>query len=258
MSEEKTSVEEALEAATSEANVEQDELTALKERAKVLGITHSPNIGVEALRNKINAKLEAEPDTEPESSEPEEEPVVEAAPEEPISVSNPTPVEENPKGVATADPYAAHRASEVASIEAAEKIGVDKPYHRPAPTPAQKAMMQKKEALRLERVVVTCMNPQKATMFGEIFSVGNRNLGMVKKYVPFGVESGWHVPHIIVKMIRNKKYMAHGERKNPKTGRMEQYTRQVPEFSVMVLPPLTPEELHALKQRQLMAKGQDA
>lgn len=42
------------------------ELDMLKERAKLMGITHSGNIGVETLRAKINAKLEGKEDpTEP-------------------------------------------------------------------------------------------------------------------------------------------------------------------------------------------------
>ena len=36
-----------------------DELAMLKDRARLMGITHSPNIGVETLRTKIKEKLEA-------------------------------------------------------------------------------------------------------------------------------------------------------------------------------------------------------
>lgn len=51
--------------------VTQDELTALKARADQMGIAYHPSIGLEKLREKINAKLagEAEPDA------PEEAPV---------------------------------------------------------------------------------------------------------------------------------------------------------------------------------------
>ena len=57
----------------------------------------------------------------------------------------------------------------------------------------------KKEASRLVRVMVTCMNPMKNEWEGEIFSAGNSVVGTYKKYIPFGVE--WHVPTIILKMI---------------------------------------------------------
>lgn len=42
------------------------ELEVLKAKAKLMGISHSPNIGVDALREKINAKLNDEPEPEPE------------------------------------------------------------------------------------------------------------------------------------------------------------------------------------------------
>ena len=38
----------------------QDELAALKARADLMGIPYSPNIGLDALRKKVNAKLESE------------------------------------------------------------------------------------------------------------------------------------------------------------------------------------------------------
>jgi hypothetical protein len=45
------------------------ELVALKARAKVMGISHSGNIGLEALRAKVNAKINGEPDPAPEQPE---------------------------------------------------------------------------------------------------------------------------------------------------------------------------------------------
>jgi hypothetical protein len=45
-----------------------DELTLLKERAATLGINHSPNIGIEALRKKVDAALNDEPEA-PEAGE---------------------------------------------------------------------------------------------------------------------------------------------------------------------------------------------
>lgn len=49
-----------------------DELTVLKSKAKLLGITHSPNIKVETLRDKIKAKLDGEPEGETVSDEEED------------------------------------------------------------------------------------------------------------------------------------------------------------------------------------------
>lgn len=43
---------------------QQDEMTLLKEQAKKLGISHSPNIGLDTLRSKIEAHLNGEPEVE--------------------------------------------------------------------------------------------------------------------------------------------------------------------------------------------------
>lgn len=50
----------------------QDELTLLKQRATQLGITYSPNIGIDTLRQRINDKLEGKEEVkeEPEKTEP--------------------------------------------------------------------------------------------------------------------------------------------------------------------------------------------
>ena len=60
----------------------EDELTALKERAALMGITHHPSIGIDKLRDKINAFVNGEEapadDDEPDAPEATEEaPVVE-------------------------------------------------------------------------------------------------------------------------------------------------------------------------------------
>ena len=57
-----------------------DELTALKSRADTLGITYHPNIGVEKLRDKVNAALAADAPAEPAEAAPELPPeVIESA-----------------------------------------------------------------------------------------------------------------------------------------------------------------------------------
>lgn len=59
----------------------QSEIDVLKARAKLMGITHSGNIGVDALKAKINAKLEGEP--EPESPTDEQNALGDDAPAKP-------------------------------------------------------------------------------------------------------------------------------------------------------------------------------
>lgn len=188
-----------------------DELSLLKERADIMGITYHPNIGKEKLRAKI---------------------------------------EDKKAGVV--DPEQA--AEEAATIEAAQASGAAETFTPMVKeTAAQITARKRKEALRLVRVRVTNMNPLKGNLKGDIFSVGNAQIGMVKKFVPYNAEQGWHVPQIILTHMQSKKYMTHYETKvgNKKIKRH----RLVPELSIEILPPLTAKELEALKQRQLMAAG---
>lgn len=56
-----------------------EELTLLKERATTMGISYSPNIGIEALKAKINDKLKADEPADP---------VVEEEPAAPVVAAN--------------------------------------------------------------------------------------------------------------------------------------------------------------------------
>ena len=174
----------------------QDELAALKARADMLGLTYHPSIGVEKLREKVNAAL----------APPAEEPKVEAE-----------------------------------AVE--ETVG------------ARNARL-KREASKLVRIRVTCMNPAKKEWEGEIFSVGNAVVGSFTKYVPFNTEDGWHVPAMILQMIQDRQcqvfYTVTDQR-----GNKSRKGKLIKEFSVEVLPPLTAEELHDLAQRQAMSNSID-
>jgi len=196
---------------------EPDELTMLKERATLMGIRFSPNIGVETLKAKIEEKK--------------------------LAAENKN----------SASP--AYAQEEYETIEAAERASREKMIApMQAPTPGQLKAARRDKALQLVRVRIANMNPLNSGLKGDIFSAGNSELGMIKKFVPFNAEHGWHIPQILLDVIQNKKFMTHYEVKigNKKIKR----NRLVPEYSVEILPPLTPEELDALKQRQMMAQGQ--
>lgn len=194
-----------------------DELALLKERATLMGIRFSPNIGIDTLKARIEEK-KASPQTS-ESSE-----------------------------------SSSYAREEYASIEAAQQAAAGA-YVEPKTQPSahQQRMARRDKALKLVRVRIANMNPLNSNLKGDIFSAGNAELGMIKKFVPFNAEQGWHVPQIILDVIRNKKFMTHYEVKvgNKKIKR----NKLVPEYSIEILPPLTLEELEALKQRQLMAEG---
>lgn len=172
----------------------QDELSALKARADMLGLTYHPSIGLEKLREKVNAAL---------------------AP----------PAEE------TKEP-------QVAAVE----------------TENQRNQRFKREASKLVRIRVACMNPAKKEWEGEIFSAGNSVVGSFTKFVPFNAEDGWHVPNMILQMIQDRQcqifYTVTDTRGNKvRKGKL------IKEFSVELLPPLTTEELHDLAQRQAMSNS---
>ena len=100
------------------------------------------------------------------------------------------------------------------------------------------------------------MNPAKAAYPGEIFTVSNSVVGTHKKYVPFNADSGWHVPQIILNMIKAREYMHHYIVPGPKGSKINRQ-KLVKEFSVEILDPLTAKELKDLAQRQAMANSTD-
>lgn len=108
------------------------------------------------------------------------------------------------------------------------------------------------EALALVRVRVTCMNPNKKEWEGEIFCTGNSQLGTIKKYVPF--EAEWHVPRVILNMIKRRQYQTFVTKKTPNGGKIK-VGKLVREFAVEELAPLSEKELAELRQRQVMASG---
>jgi hypothetical protein len=183
----------------SEENLETNELELLKQRAEKLGIKFHPNIGLEALRERVNERLAA-------STEASKE--------------------------------------EAASAEKGEE------------TEAQRRQRLKKEASRLVRIRVSCMNPNKKAWEGEVFTVSNSVVGTFKKYVPFNADEGWHVPEIIYKQIRDRKCQVFQWVKGPR-GEKIRKGKLINEFNVEVLPPLTKEELEELARQQALARAID-
>lgn len=142
-----------------------------------------------------------------------------------------------------------------AKVDAAIK-GVPDPTanEEPAPAPVlteyQKTQMQRMEALKLVRVVVSCMNPAKQAWEGEVFTVGNDAIGTVRKYVPFNVDNGYHVPHIIYEQLLERQCPILVPVTDPVTGFKTSRIKLVREFNVVVLPQLTESELAELARQQ--------
>lgn len=122
-------------------------------------------------------------------------------------------------------------------------------------TQAEIAERLRKEAQRLVRVRITCMNPNKKDWDGEIFTVSNSVVGTLRKYVPFNAEDGWHIPSMMLDFLRDKQFVQHYVEK--KNGQEINRHKLVKEFAIEVLEPLTEEELKELAQRQAMARSVD-
>lgn len=196
-----------------------DELTALKERANAMGIQYHVNIGLEKLREKVNAYLN---DTE----ESEDAVVQLTAPTLPAGLK---------VGATTEEIIAGYLETQQAGLSVAQK--------------RNEAI---KNANRLVRVRIGCMNPNKRDWEGEIFTISNALVGTFKKFVPFNSVEGWHIPFIILQAIKERQcqIFVNGTDAN---GRKTKRAQLIAEFSVEVLPALNEIELKELAQRQLIA-----
>lgn len=178
------------------SKAEQEELDLLKDRARMMGLAFSPNIGLDTLRERVNAQIKGE------EIEKEE-------------------FKENLK-------------KEETFLEMRKRL--------------------QKEQMKLVRVRISCMNPAKRDLNGEFFSVSNKFLGVVKKFIPFGeaTDNGYHIPLILFNNLKARKFQQIKIKKV--NGQDTHETRMVPEFAFEVLPDLTKEEIKELKDQQEAAK----
>lgn len=210
----------------------QNELQLLKERAKTMGISHSPNIGVEALKEKINAKMENRASKEDEDEDKNED------------------EENDEEEIPEYETESAKRRSARMKARSAAKKAVSKKE-----TTQQIRDRLQKEAMRLVRCRIYNMNPSKADLKGEIVTVANKYIGTVRKMIPFGegTDSGYHIPHILLKELQSRKF----QQLRPKKIRgIEQAPerRMVPEYNIEILPNLTRKELRELAEKQAAAE----
>ena len=194
-----------------------DELKSLKARANTIGLKFHPNIGLDKLRDKVNAQLNKDStQLKKEALEAKKAPVLDD--------------EAQPIPVSTYD------------------------YSKPVlkqETPAMRKARMRKKAVRLIRYKLTCMNENKKKWKGEIITVMNSTVGTISRFIPFNAES-WHCEEMLLNMIRERKYSSYIEIKGKK-GRPVKKVRLMPEFAIEILPPLTSKELEDLRIQQAMA-----
>lgn len=199
----------------------QDELAALKLRANSMGLQYHVNIGLDKLREKVNAALTDTPES--------------------VDIAQ--------KDVKPTAPAFMAEGATVEEIVAGYREAVNANL-----STAQKRNQALKECNRLVRIQVTCMNPVKRDWPGEVIEVGNSVVGTFKKYIPFNATAGYHVPHIIYQALKERdcQIFVNGTTEN---GIPIKRAKLIKEFSVTVMPSLTEAELKELAQRQLMATG---
>lgn len=193
-----------------------NELDMLKTRARILGITFSNNIGVEALRLKVKAKMDGDGEA-PGSDVPQP-----AA----LAMSQANPLE-----------------SESGTVEVPTKVMSIREYLR-------------KEQLKLVRLRITNLDPKKKDLPGEIFTVANEYLGTIRKYIPYGeiTDDGYHVPYCMYKELEQRKFL-HIKTGKDRKGHTQVEQRWVREFALEVLAPLSKDEISKLAAAQAAAGG---
>ena len=138
----------------------------------------------------------------------------------------------------------------------------------PGSTPASKAAKAKRikevfvdlneeqQAMKLIRIVVSPNDTLMASYPGLIFTVGSSRLSkngeMVKKFVPFNNEAGWHVPKIIYDQINAAEMQKFRTVTSPNGEKiLEPYLTK--KFNVRILPELSVDELEKLAASQQVA-----
>lgn len=135
----------------------------------------------------------------------------------------------------------------------AEHLNQDEPDEEVVQTTAQMAAELRKEAEQLIRCRISCMNPSKTDIPGEVIRVGNKHIGSIGRFVPFNNEGEYHLEKIIYDAIKDRKYMMIKVSKDPRTGRDVYQQVEMKEFNIEVLPPLTSQEIEELKAAQAAA-----
>lgn len=250
-----------------------EEYILLKERAKTLGLRVSPNIGLDALRLKVNGALtggspdEGEPDSDEDEGEDDEDEnddqdddgqeVHDIDADEDVHNFSILEGEDDPQPTETI-PMAEERV-----ITRREERRIEKDLRRSAAQSVRRTGRETKlemtnrlraAAMKLVRCRIYNLNPGKRELHGEIITVGNKYVGTLKKLIPFGeaTDNGYHIPQMIYDDLKQRRYQAITTRRV--NGQIKVTSRMAPEYNIEVLPPLSKEELAELAMKQAAAE----
>jgi hypothetical protein len=220
-----------------------DELTVLKDRARLMGITFSNNIGLEALRKKVQDAQEGISDDADAGS---------------AAGSGETVGSTDNSGAAGTETAEVER-----MVDPETKLVIPSADPLPGETQTQAINRFRRELraeqLRLIRVRIQNLNPSKADLPGEIFTVANDFIGNITKFIPYGeaTDEGYHIPFCIYNELKNRRFNHIRTGKDKKTGTPKVETSWQKEFALEVLPQLTPTELKQLATAQTAAGSVD-
>lgn len=131
--------------------------------------------------------------------------------------------------------------------EAAAAVAPDPSLPNPGPAKDPKVARELHPAKRLQRVIITCNDPQKADQTGDIISVSNAEVGNMRFYFHFN--KPWHVPQIVLNTIKESKLYLHSSRNDGK----DIVQREVPRYNIQYLEPLTEKERERIAAKQAAA-----
>ena len=133
--------------------------------------------------------------------------------------------------------------------------GVDVRQYTDAEIRSEKVAQMKNEAMKLVRVNITCFNPAKKDWQGEIITVSNSAIPVLRKFVLFNTPEGYHVPQMILDVLKERMFQ-HFSVKKQRGIDIPNKTYQK-EFGIEYLPQLTEQELKELARTQAMRSAKD-
>lgn len=128
-------------------------------------------------------------------------------------------------------------------VEAAEMAAKEATYDKPEPKPeGTTAKVNKgtlrRDALKMIHCIITPLDERQRTLPSEMYSVGNKNLGFIKKVVSFGRPT--IEPQIIIQMLKEKRSLI--QQTQVVNGIPKTTKREGSAFAIEILPDLTKEE----------------
>lgn len=109
-----------------------------------------------------------------------------------------------------------------------------------------------KQQLKLVYCRITCNNPDKQNIDGEVFTVANKHHTITKTIF---FRTNYWAPDILLNSIKEKFY-TRGVLKKNKDGKEVLHIEKLPEYSIEYLPIPDDSYFEALKQKQLALKAQ--